>query len=380
MIWKNPTGIKIGMSGRFFGRTYHVVGRAVLGVMDAGRLYYWNEYYLKADTTELTTLVYERTGVRGEWRWFNQFDPQMSLTVGDLAIKRPGDYVTIDDNTAQIMFVRDSRVYHVEGHAPEGVVAGAHANYFNAKDGDTLFVVSWTGDEVEFYRGQNLTRGTVAIGFKISTAQLVPGETRAIALWATAAVVAFVLMMTLLLTVQSPSRQNGGTIVRLPAPSLKTGAVGTLHGVHYEVIGHAEVEISEEGGTMLRHEYFLRDDGGAGALLLYGWKEGERTWLLFTPMDPTAAPDPREAGGMKLGRVLIAGGVVATVTELFRSTVQEADGTNELNLSVGDVRYGFVGRATNEFVLARWNEQALAIAEGKPLAESEVSSAFAVAK
>jgi hypothetical protein len=42
---------------------------------------------------------------------------------------------------------------------------GSEAHYFNAEAANLLFVVSWTGDDVEFYEGQNLPRGDVERAF-----------------------------------------------------------------------------------------------------------------------------------------------------------------------------------------------------------------------
>jgi hypothetical protein len=377
MTWKNPTGIKIGMSARLFAQTYQVIGSARLGVMDGGQIYYWNEYYLKSHTGDIATLVYEKSGLRGEWRWFTQFNPEAPLTAGDAATKRQGDYVTIDDHTAQVMLVRESRVYHVEGHAPEGVVAGARANYFNAKDSNDLFVVSWTGDEVEFYRGLNVSRGAVAMGFKLPLSKLVPDETATMLVWALGAFAAFLLIVALTADMRTPSRRPVGIIpVHLAAPALKVGATGTLRGTKYRIEGHAEVEIAEVGNVMIRHEYFLRDEDGGDALLVYGWNHGDKHWLLFTPIHPAVAPTPREAGRMKLGDKMLVGGLVGKITELFRSTLLESDGTNNVPSLWGDVRYGLIARADADYIMARWNQQEISFENGKPLQEHEVIEAF----
>jgi Domain of unknown function (DUF4178) len=377
MNWKNPTGIRIGMTGRFFGRTYHVIGFAVLGVMD-GKIYYWNEYYLKADGVEIATLVYEPSGWGGEWRWFTQFDPEAPLTAREAASKRWGDYVTIDDNTAKIMLVRDSRVYHVEGQAPEGVRVGARANYFNAKDSTTLFVVSWTGEEVEFYRGTNLTSGTVAFGFNVKMSKLVPSEIKARLVWTTIGVTAIVMLIAIVYGASEPSRQSGIAIVKLPAPALKPGAAGRLRGINYQITGHAEIKIEEVGSVLIRHEYFLHGEDG-DVLLIYGWNRDKKDWLLFTPMHASVEPTPQEAARMKLGNTMLVGGVTAKINELFRSTVLDADGTNDSSLYSGVVRYGLVGQAGPDCVLARWNEQGIMCSEGKPIQESEVTAAFSSA-
>ena len=59
--------------------------------------------------------------------------------------------------------VDESRVYHIEGKAPEGVEIGDVAHYFNAETGNNMQVVSWTGDEWSF--GASIQPGSVATAF-----------------------------------------------------------------------------------------------------------------------------------------------------------------------------------------------------------------------
>jgi hypothetical protein len=379
MSHANPTKIRIGMTGKFFGRIYHVIGRAVLGVREADRVYYWNEYYLKSDGVEIVTLVYEQNFFGGEWRWFTMFDPTFPLAASDVAIKRAGDYVTVDDTTAEITLVRQSRVHHVEGDTPEGVVLGAHANYFNAKDGTKLFVVSWTGDEVEFYRGMNLTPGTVASGFNLSRRDVMKfGFTSGgnVTLMLLAAAIVIFIGLVFFAGGDWGGRPSGVTIFKLSAPPLKRGASGNLFGTSYRIEGHAEVEIAEVGRRLLRHEYFLRDENGNEALLVFGWNSGEKTWLLFTPLHPAMPLTPQTAARIRLGETVAVENVTAKVNELFRSTILQSEDTTNSNLSGGEVRYGFAGRAGTEYLLARWNEQGIAFDEGEILSDREVTTAF----
>ena len=62
----------------------------------------------------------------------------------------------------------ESLVCEIEGEAPEGVELGDVAHYFNAESGNEMVVVSWTGDEVEFYRGVNIPARAVSSAFGVS--------------------------------------------------------------------------------------------------------------------------------------------------------------------------------------------------------------------
>jgi len=57
---------------------------------------------------------------------------------------------------ARVTLVDESKVYWVEGRPPEGVELGDIANYFNALAGNRMYVVSWTGPEVEVFQGMDL--------------------------------------------------------------------------------------------------------------------------------------------------------------------------------------------------------------------------------
>src|ERR1700749_2227948 len=167
MSFNNPTAVKVGMTGTFSDVTYRVLGRVVMGVVDDGTAYYWNEFNLKADSGESATLVYEVTERGGEWRWFTMFDPQFPITAADAATKRVGDPLNLDGTDVRVTLLDRSRVYYIEGQAPEGEEVGDHAEYFNAESGNTMIVVSWTGDEVECYHGVTISASVVAQAFNI---------------------------------------------------------------------------------------------------------------------------------------------------------------------------------------------------------------------
>jgi hypothetical protein len=73
-----------------------------------------------------------------------------------------------------VTLVQRSRVYYIEAEAPEGENVDSIANFFNAEAGDVMQVVSWTGDEVEYYNGILLSPRAVQQAFNL---QQVPQAT-----------------------------------------------------------------------------------------------------------------------------------------------------------------------------------------------------------
>src|SRR5882757_4029405 len=102
MNYPNPTPIKIGMKGSFAGKQYLVVGRVVLGIVESGQMYYWNEYNLETDGGDVATLVYEVTEDGPEWRIFTMFEPQFAIGAEDAASKRAGDLINLDGENCRV--------------------------------------------------------------------------------------------------------------------------------------------------------------------------------------------------------------------------------------------------------------------------------------
>jgi Domain of unknown function (DUF4178) len=380
----NPTQIRIGMTGSFFGRTYHVAGRAVLGELEDGEIYYWNEFNLETDTGEAGTLVYEETERGGEWRWFTLFEPEFPITAADAATKEVGDPVNLDGTDVKVTLVRESRVYHVEGKAPEGEHVGSRANYFNAEAGQKMVVVSWTGDEVECYHGVTIRTSLVAAAFNLKSLGLIkfnltggaglssPRITRSLWVVPLVSLVIFVV----LLGWQQGRRPPATVKYSAPDSPLKLGSSGRLDGTNYHVVGHAEVEIALVGSSMVRHEFHLRDDDGGDAWLIFGSRPGENDCLLCTPLHPLALLTPQMAARVRLGEMVNVENVAVQITAHFRSTIRHAEEQNGEAAKPGDVRYGFIGRHGNDILLVRWDERQMECYHGRPLQAQVVTSAF----
>ena len=384
MSLANPTPIKLGMTGNFSGTQYRVVGRVVMGVVEGGQTYYWNEFNLETDARESATLVCEQTERGGEWRLFSLFEPESPITAQDAATKRVGDPLNLDGTDVRVTLVEQSRVYFIEGKAPEGVEVGDIANYFNAGGGSNMDVVSWTGEEVECYHGVNLPRGVVSAAFNIrlpdfSSLLQTPdagygssGLSSKVLAGLVAVIIAFAGYFSFF-----PSRRPPAVIrTSAPASSLTIGSTGTLKEKEFRIQSHTLVEIALLGRKFERHEYYLVNDAGDKALLVCGSTAGAENWILFTPLHPAEPMTPQHAGAVRLGQTVNVDGIVARVSDLFQSTIRLVEGPEADTLKNCDVLFCFSGRSEYVQLYVRWNANRIDFFQGKTLSEKDVAAAF----
>jgi hypothetical protein len=300
--------------------------------------------------------------------------------------------------------VDSSRVYHIEGEAPEGVELGDVANYFNAELRDKMLVVSWTGDEVEFYQGITLSAQAVVRAFGVS--DLTPSARR----WSNAfnrearldgdgagnftnylsfgkfiKVAATVGIGLVILYGQGflPGRSSRVAapvkkIAAAPAP-LVVGASGRWQETKYRIATHVLMELAEPGVIFSRHEYLLMDDLGQPTLLACGDSPGAADWMLYTPLTPLQPPTSLECAAKKSGDTVNIDGVVATISKLFQATVRGVDDAGNNRIRMGDVAYGYVGRSESGSLLVRWDKGNIQFYRGKKVSPKEFTAAFAAA-
>jgi hypothetical protein len=376
----NPTPIKIGMTGTLSGRQYRVVGRVVLGEQELGGTYYWNEFNLESESGDSATLVYEETDHGPEWRLFHMFDPPHPLSAGEAAAMRIGQAVNLDGTEVFVRLVSKSRVYAIEGKAPEKV--GDEARYFNATAGSTMVVVSWTGEEVEFYRGQDLSRATVSAAFNVRIVDVNPlfiarGGRRSLSgLALVGGLVIAVLTVLVLRTITTNRRPVAIVKTGASAVPILAGRSGTLGGTRFLVQSHLLVELALVGRKFDRHEYFLSDEAGNKALLVCGSKPGARDWWLFTPVQPPTPLSPAQAAAVRYGQAVNVDGATAKVSELFQSTVRKVESAEAADLGSGEVFFGFSGAEPSAQLLVRWNGSYINFFQGRSLLEKDILSAF----
>jgi len=389
MSFTNPTPLRIGMVGTFSGKRYRVAGRVVMGMDDAGETYYWNEFNLVNLEGESGTLVYEETEQGGQWRMFILFEPQYPMSAEDAATKQVGNELDFGDGQYRVTLVDESRVYHIEGEAPEGVELGDVAHYFNAEAGSKMTVVSWTGNEVEYYTGVDLSPATVMSAFNLSMEAPQPaagflgsadsGTTPVPKVVKTLAV--FLILVILFASYSFSCRPVVRWTVNVtrasaPASPLRTGMAGALDGRQYQIRAHAVVEIAQVGRLYDRHEYQLVDERGNPALLVYGWKPGAKDWRLFTSLQPLEPLTPPQAGAVRWGQTVNVEGIAVSVDDIHQSTIREVEGTELPDLKTGAVFFNFSGHRDDVWLLVRWNQTGIAFYRGKTLPANEVTAAF----
>ena len=392
MSYENPTRLRIGQHGKFSGKDYRLIGRAVFGVEEDGQTYYWDEFYLVAGDGTRATLVYEETEGGVEWRLFTEFTPEFPMTAADAASKRQGDHLNLDGRNMVISRVDTAQVYRIEGSVPEGLVVGEVSNYFNLEFGNAMQVVSWIGDRIEFYDGVNLSTRLVNGAFNLPTeaaggsgpgSWFSSGSSGGYDSWFMFALKAGgVLLLIFLLFGRnfSCASSRSATSVRhiaAGAAPLTVGATGNLKGTQYRIAGHAVVEVGEVGFFYERHEYRLTVDGDQPARLICGVNHGDGNWTLFTPLHPLQPPTAMECAAKKMGEVVNVDGVEGPVSHIFQTTVPQSDSPGDLDWNGSSLRYGYLAKSPYATLLATWNSVDAKFYQGTELPVKTVMAAFA---
>lgn len=393
MSIQNPTALRLGMSGALNGWRGRVAGRVVVGMEEDGETYYWNEFNLVDGFGRSATLVYEETEDGPEWKFFKTFEPLRAMSAEEAATKRVGETVHLDGIARRITLVDESRVYHIEGTAPEGVEVGDIARYFNVDTGDRMLVVSWTGDEVEFFEGVDVTAAAVATAFslpavapRLSSPHGFGGDanahTRSAVRWISgAAVVVFGLLAVVVFSGRRTSRSTSPTprsvVQAAPTLRLSTGAQGALAQHTYTVEGHTVVSLGRTAGRFQRYEYALRDETGRDALLVNGLHGGPREWHLLQAVAAPTSLTPYAAAALRTRAAVSVEGHTLAVTDIFQSQLRFVQGVVAAIPGTAGIAYGFVAHARGEWLVARWSESAIQLHVGTELAEAAVRAALA---
>jgi hypothetical protein len=392
--YDNPTALRLGAQGTLDGRPFTVKGRVVLGMELDGETYYWNEFNLVDQSGGELTLVHEETEDGYVWKLFRLYEPLHTLSVSEAMAKRAGQTVNFEGRPIHITLVDQSRVYHIEGVAPEGVEVGDVANYFNADAGDRTLVASWSGDEIEFYEGRDLPEGRVERAFNLSAESTASAPTSFTSTFgsggsggsgfdARTLVTIGGLLLTILAALFSCSQSNRqGQRTSMPPPPpipvvrLADAMHGTLAGRNYTIAGQAQVEIAKQGGNFNRSEFDLVDEAGGHALLINGLMGNLHEWHLFQSTVTPEGFTPYDAAALRQGSPATIGGRTMQVTQLFQSWVQSTSGQPVAGVWSAAMQYGLLARANNEWLIVRWNETEIQLFSGKPVPESEVRAAF----
>lgn len=385
----NPTPLRIGATGTLEGRHYRIASRMVMAMEQDGETYQWNEFNVVDGFGRAAILVHEEGEHGPEWRLFKPFEPRQPLPASEAALKSVGDTIELDGVRRRVSLVDQSRVAFIEGAAPEGVATGDIANYFNVNTDDGMLVVSWTGDEVEYFEGRRIGEAAVYRAFGVTpTPSTLHTLSRSFAgaagpgasvpwklILGLGAVIVMVLVQ--LLGPRGCARAPGvpEPPAKRAAPSLRLAkdAQGSLAGQTYRITGEAMVEINRVGARHARREYQLSNDAGQRALLVHGLNGGAHEWHLLTPQAAPFAWTPFEAAARRRGAAIDWAGAPLRVTDLFQSKRLAVDGPPQ---TWPELQYGLLARGQDDVLMARWTETRIDYYRGRPVPEREVLSAF----
>ncbi|HEY4248386.1 MAG TPA: DUF4178 domain-containing protein [Lacunisphaera sp.] len=394
----NPTALNIGATGMLDGRRYTVRGRTVLSVVVDGETYYWNEFNLVDSSDNALTLVYEEAEDGPEWKVFKLFEPLRPISAAQAAAKCAGDWVDFGGVKAKVSLVDRSRIELTEGRVPDGVAIGVEANYFNAENGDRMIVVSWSGDELEYYEGGVTSARRIEAAFGLPPAEVAQ---RSFFGWTggghfpTHIVVVVVVAATALIGFFGHSAQhNSGSCFALPLPQkrvasvspLSVGAMGVVAGKNFRVAAHALVEISRLGDRFDGHEYALTTPADDHALLVEALQGKSTDWYLLTPGVTPADLTPFQAASFRQDRLAIIGGRSMQVTQLFQLKVISRDGDDSIMPWPVGMAYGFLAKGDSvdvdgsQWLLVRWTETGIESYRVAIISDSDMIKGFSALK
>ena len=263
--------------------------------------------------------------------------------------------------------VGDSTVHFIQGGAPKGVKVGDVARYFNARSGRSMAVVSWTGSEVEYFRGMDLYRGLVSIAFRwppqSSRSKSVTSGLNFNPMTAWVIGVLGLLMVVGVVIGSSSCRSNfaGNPGPKKPAAvsRLKLGSSGNVRGMNYRVVRHDVIECAQVASISDRNEYHLVSDGRADDLLVEGWLEDSSAWALLERVYSNPSLTPIQAGGIQAGDVVSIDGERLDVQSLVLITLIRTEGDDHNSDAPSGIRQGLVAIAGAMSYLVRWTPDQL---------------------
>ncbi|MCS6859237.1 MAG: DUF4178 domain-containing protein [Abditibacteriales bacterium] len=235
----NPTPLRLGMKAHIRGTEYELTGRVVLGMVEEGITYYWNEFELVSADGDCLFLEYDE----GRWKLTETFVPQNPIGPNEAARLRPGARLVLNGGAVMVTEISRATVHFVEGELTYAAKVGDQVAYLDAGYGNITYTVQWSEDEIEFYRSRMLSdrEVLVAFGLRKELAALEAREKRRRSQRMFAAVCLFLSLVAFM--GWSVSR-GGGTLVgrgevplrSIPADGVRFGPVNLNPGVHRLVI------------------------------------------------------------------------------------------------------------------------------------------------
>lgn len=380
MSHANPTPIRVGMTGTFAGKPYTIIARVVMGMDEEGETYYWNEFYLSDGSDRIAMLVCEEVYGAQQWRLFTEFTPKKALNAREAGLKKVGDRVDLDSVSAEVTVVDETRVYEIEGKAPDWVSVGDEAQYFNAEANGKMWVVSWSGDEVEYYRGMQLHPELVAQALKLPVnsfkrasassaagASISGGAVGKFFGFIVFAVISFGLSGAFrgcsqpryVSSPRSSPPPAPAVVVRQPPrpPPLPVGTNVVLEGRSYQVITHRVTGFTRVNAQWNTHHYQVTDDAGQTNLLAVDPIAATPLFQLYKPFTPTRPPTPLVAGAMRRGENVTLDGYTGTIAVLQMSQEISRTGPPIPGLATHGLTYHYIAGGPKGPLLASWDAE-----------------------
>jgi hypothetical protein len=385
MDFVNPTSLKLGQQGTLDGKDYRVAGRVVLGEIENGRTYYWQEFHLAATTGDTATLVFELTEFGPQWRLFTEIEPSNPLTAAQAAGLKMGTRFNLGDGEFRVSFISKSQVYLIEGEAPPGVELGDVAQYINGECGCEKVVVSWTGDEVEFFQGKDLSWKVVRSAFDLEQAEFVfppylkSEETSDRRIWIALIALLGVTVIGILFLCRSGLGSSADKVIPARSPNVKLvlAAKGLINDRNYLLCGHSVVDIAAVEKHFQRHEFNLSGDEDSTAFLAFGLAPHGEEWVLYESVSNFELT-PQKAASKQVGETVLINNTHAIIREEFLTTYAKIDGVGIEGSKPGSRFYGFRAESGWDIFLVRWNENKTVCYQGKSLTRGDLVKAFGV--
>jgi hypothetical protein len=161
----NPTPLRLGAKGTLGETDYEVIGRLVKGMTEGDEIYYWHKFLLLSLDGRQAFLEFEEEEGLVEWKLMVPFVPDRAWAPVELETLRVGSKMELDQSAIKVTQTALAVVYALEGTMTFEIEIGESMSYLDARKNERLYAIEWRGDEVEYYRGMNLSSEAVAQAF-----------------------------------------------------------------------------------------------------------------------------------------------------------------------------------------------------------------------
>lgn len=373
----NPTPITTGMTGQLAGANYVVKARLVMGMEEEGETYTWNEFLLESHDGGTATLVFEETDHGPEWKLFVLTELGSPMDSHRAASMRVGDKLVFNGSTATVTCVDESRVMHVEGNPPEWIQQGDVARYFNAVAGKHEWVVSWTGDEVECYRGIGIPGEAITKAFGVTfpvTKKHSSGWGGKGFQWGLLALIIGAATIFAFTMDSRSSRRfeslpfSSGSSSAAPRPRFDLNSSIRVGDQSFRVIGHTLESVSAVQWNRARYEYLLESEqGGRHWLVESSWPRAG-SWLLLKALATPPRSSPEAEAEAAQGSLIQKGDFNGHLAYHYLSSGKQGTVENiPLHGKQGQVFHYLATNDAGGVLVASWNESMLEFLAGEIL-------------